>query len=178
MRQYPRVILVGFVTLSIQRGGPGLIHHHAAITTAKAPYLAQAHAASLNRSLGGQAEMRASLAQPNKRKRGPVVDASDTLQPMWVNKPCGASELGPFVPDSRHCDALSGMSSWRPIRNIRPVSTIGNVEINAAVDCIAGVVPSCADQCLRGTDTGRFQLVGETRKAALQQILDELSAQD
>jgi hypothetical protein len=89
--------------------------------------------------------------------------------------------LSPFVASfhkERRYDSGLGATTGPPFAKIRPVSTVGNVEINAAVDCIAGVVASCADQCLPGTHTGRFQLVGETREATLQQILDELSAQD
>src|SRR3954462_14495719 len=56
-------------------------------------------------------------------------------------------------------------------------STVRNAEINAPVDRIACVIPACADQHFPGTDSGRFQLVGKSGRAALQQILDVLSAQ-
>jgi hypothetical protein len=64
------------------------------------------------------------------------------------------------------------------VTDIRPLSTFRHVEINAAIDGIAGVIPAGANQCLPGSDAGRLQFIGETRGTALQQILDELGAQD
>ena len=77
-------------------------------------------------------------------------------------------------------DSVAGVAALRICADKRnqSLSAIRHVEINAAVDGIAGVVPAGANQYFPGPNAGRFQFIGETRGTALQQILDELGAQD